>query len=238
MKKILIALLLFSTSATSQETLPKEKKISYRKRMDALAEGQINQLKGGVLLVRLQTKKNSLEALRKHGNYEKANLIEKKQAAYNLSIVKAFRTNFDFCPTYFFFSDYSTNVIDDQIDKVVFLNDSLFADTTIKFNNKAIFTAEFGTIEQDTAKYLSHYSYEPNANMSLKRVSNYYGGSNMGFGALIIKSDKFIQLSNPFPYYVRTFDSLPIEKSAKKVVSLMNIKLSEFYNSKNKVLEK
>jgi hypothetical protein len=52
----------------------------------------------------------------------------------------------------------------------------------------------------------------------------------MGFGALVIKSDQFIQLKKPFPYYVRTFDSLPIKRSPKTVVKKMNKKLHRFYN--------
>lgn len=150
-----------------------------------------------------------------------------------MSIISAFKANFNFCPTYFFFSGSSTNIRERQFDKVVFLNDSLLPDTTLKFNNTSFLTAEFGTIEQDTAKYFSHYSYEPNARLSVKRVENYYGGPNMGFAALIINSDKFVQLRRPFPYYVRTFESLPIERSVNKAVRKMNKKLYKYYKQKN-----
>lgn len=222
-----------STIDITQKTVTKEKKGSFRKQMRVLAKEQIIQLKEGALLVRLQTKKNSINALRKIGKGELADEIEAQQRNYNLKIISAFKNNFDFCPTYFFFSDYSQNILERQFDKVMFLSDSLHTDTTIKFNKGHFLTAEFGTIEQDTAKYFSHYSYESDQNGSSKPVSNYYGGSNIGFGALIIKSDQLIQLRRPFPYYVRTFDSLPIKRRLDKTVGKMNKKLHQFYDRRN-----
>ena len=196
MTKIFIGLIFLFTTAIgfAQETIPRKKRVSHRKQNHILAEEQINQLKEGALLIRLKTKSNSILALRKMGKDKLADKVAQKQADYNLNIVIAFKTTFNFCPTYFFFSDYSKEVREKRFDQVVFLNNNLLADSTIKFDNKYFLTAEFGTIEQDTAKYFSHYSYEPDSSLSLKRVSNYYGGPDLGFGALIIKSDKFIQL--------------------------------------------
>lgn len=223
-----------SPTDTIQKTATKEKKISFRKQMRVLTKEQINQLKSGALFVRLQTKKNSITALRKIGREKIADKMEREQKNYNLKIVSAFKTNFNFCPTYFFFSDYSQNIREKQFDKVIFLTDSLLPDTTIKFKESNFLTAEFGTIEQDTAKYFSHNSYESDGNWSLKRVESYYGGPNTGFGALIIKSDQLIQLRGPFPYYVRTFDSLPIKRSQNITVKKMNKKLYKYYDKRKK----
>ena len=95
------------------------------------------------------------------------------------------------------------------IDKVVFLNDSLKPDSSIKFVNKTFLVAEFGRLEQDTAKHFSHYTYEHDENFSVKQVSHYYGGPNSGLDGLIISSDQLIQLRHPFPYFVRTLDPMP-----------------------------
>lgn len=235
MNKILLGLLLLFVSATvlSQETQPGKKRVSHRKQLRTLSYEQINQLKDGALLIRLITKTNSIIALRKQQNNKLADRLEKKQAEYNLRIINAFKANFTFCPTYFFSSEYSSNVGERQFDKVVFLNENLLADTSIKFDNKDFLTAEFGMIEQDTAKHFSHYSYLRDSTGRLEKVGSYYGGPDMGFGALIIKSDKFIQLKRPFPYYVRTFDSLPIKRSPNKVVRKMNKKLHKFYKHQN-----
>lgn len=223
-----------SSQDTAQKTTTKGKNIGFRKQKRILAKKQINQLKDGSLLVRLQTKENSIAALRKIGKDKLAVKVETKQRNYNIGIISAFKTNFNFCPTYFFFSDYSQNIIERQVYKVAFLSDSLLADNTIKFNNQKFLTAEFGTIEQDTAEYFSHSSYESDGNGSLKRVENYHGRPHMDFAALTIKSDQLIQLRRPFKYYTRTFDKLPIKRSLNKTVKRMNKKLNKFYNKINK----
>ena len=141
--------------------------------------------------------------------------------------------NFNFCPTYFFYSDYSKNVMEGQLDKVIFLSDSLQADSTIKINKPNYLTAEFGIIERDTLQYFSHHDYEPGGNWHLHKVKKYQGGTNMGFEALLIKNNKLFQLTHPFPFYVRTFNSLPIKRSLKRTVKKMNKKLFKFYKKTN-----
>lgn len=219
---------------TIEKTDTKENRISFRKQKRLPATKEINQLKDGALLVRLRTKRNSITALRKIGKDKLAEKIETKQRRYNLKIVAAFKINFNFCPTYFYFSDYSQNVSERKFDKVIFLSDSLLPDTTIKFNQSHFLTAEFGAIEPDTAKYFSHYSYEPDGNWNLEQVSNYYCEPKVSSAALVIKSNRFVQLRRPFPYYVRTYDSLPIKRSPNKTVKRMNKKLCKFYNRWNR----
>ena len=70
----------------------------------------------------------------------------------------------------------------------------------------------------------------------LERRTRYNNsGTNMGFGALVIKNDQFIQLTRPFPYYVRTFDSFPFKRKPEEVIKKLNRKLHLFYYSvKNK----
>jgi hypothetical protein len=234
MKSIITFLLLvFAISiGFAQETESKENKTSFRAQQRALSKERISTLKDGALLVRLFTKKNSIAALKKIGKPEKAEKLEKEQAAYNQRIVSAFKANFNFCPTYFFFSDYSTAIAEKQFDKAVFLNDSLLPDTNIKFNSTKFLTAEFGYVEQDTAKYFSYYSFEPNANIDESRVKNYYGGSDASFAALVIHTDKFEQISRPFPYYVRTYRSMCSARRAKKTVRFMNQNLHSYYKKK------
>jgi hypothetical protein len=233
---ILAGLFVFCISFTgiAQNTQTGKKNRSSGNQFKILSREQINQLKNGALLVRLKTNNNSIAALRKIGKIKQADEMQKKQAAYNLKIIRAFRKNFDFCSVYFFFSNYSTNISERLFNKVIFLNDSLVPDTSIKFTYKTFLTAEFGIIEEDTAKYYSYASFESDSSEGRHLVSHYYGGTEMGFGALLIKSDKFIQLRRPFPYYVRTFDSLPVERSTDEVVKMMNKDLHTFYKQNNK----
>jgi len=231
MNKIIIGLWLFliSSISISQVINEKKEKRNFRKHLKIQVKEQISQIHDGALLVRLKTKKNSIEALRKIEKNTLADKIEKKQAKRNKAIISAFQKRFDFCPTFFFFSDYSQSIKEKKFDKVLFLNSNLQLDSTIKFDKKTFLTAEFGTIEPDTAKYFSYYSLEPDGNWSVKKIKNYYGGSSLVFDALLIKSDIFIQLRRPFPYYARTFDSF----HPKRVVKRMNRKLRRFYKQKN-----
>ena len=217
-------------TTTFQKTSGNERKIGLRKQRHMLAKEQITQLKEGALLVRLQTKRNSIEALRKKGRVKLAEKIETRQRNYNLEIVAAFKTNFKFCPTYFFYSHYTNEIREKRFDQVIFLTDSLTTDSAIKFNYRNFLTAEFGISEQDTAIYFSHYNYESDGNWSVRRVEKFYCTSNINFGALIIKSDQFIQLKKPFPVYVRTFDTLPIKRSPKRTVKIFNRRLKMFYD--------
>lgn len=172
-------------------------------------------------------------ALRKMGKNKSADKLQSIQNDFNISIIIAFREYFNFCPVYFFFSDYSKYVKEKKFEKVVFLNNNLEPDSGIRFTGKSFLTAEFGITEADTSKNFAGYYYVKNKN-GVERKAKYYGGTNMGFGALIIMSDELVQLSRPFPYYIRTFDSLWLfERSTGTVVKKLNKKLNKFYNKVN-----
>ncbi len=233
MSKYITALLIlmFAFTANANDAAG-NKKNGNRKQQIISAKDQIGRLKGGALLVRMHTRGNSITALRKSGKDKMADELEAHQREYNHGIIKAFDAEFNFCPVYFFYSNHSESVMNEQFDDVVFLNAHLLPDTTITFAARTFLTAEFGTTESDTAKRFSHYSYKPGSNSNPNRVENYYGSSKMGVSALIIKSEQFVQLKRPFPYYVRIFESLPFERRTEKAVRKMNRKLHRFY-SKN-----
>ena len=109
----------------------------------SISQTQIIQLKESVLLVRLHTKKASIKALREIGKNYDADIVEKKQFAENIRIIKAFRHYYNFCDVYFFFSEYSNNIINKEFDKVIFINDSLIDDTAINPDLSSFFIAEF-----------------------------------------------------------------------------------------------
>ncbi|MGB6035701.1 MAG: hypothetical protein WBG42_05505 [Cryomorphaceae bacterium] len=66
--------------------------------------------------------------------------------------------------------------------------------------------AEFANLKPDTARYYIGDRIEPDPNGGLRRVKR-YGDSDIGadFRALVIKDRNFVQLRDPFPYYVRSF---------------------------------
>jgi len=197
--------------------------------LEQLMQEKIRVLKNGALLVRLQTKENSITALRKAGNETQAKQVEDKQMAYNKDIIAAFRSEFHFCPVYFFTSNYSENLMAGNVGEVVFVNDKLVPDPSIKVTQPDFLTAEFGTLDADTAAYYESQYYEY-GNKDIGKSDSYYGGANMGFDALRIMNSRLVQLKKPFPYYVRTYESLPVARKISKAVAKMNKQLNEYYS--------
>jgi hypothetical protein len=192
---------------------------------------QIYKIKEGVLLVRLQTRQNSIQSL-KQGNMPKmAARVEQEQKEYNKLIIAAFRKNFNFCPVYFFNSIYSDAVLAKQFNSVVFFNDSLLPDSSIKPKTDKFLAAEFGTMQQDTTTYVEG-SYIYHGANGPERKTRYRGGNNTQISSLIIMSEQLVQLSAPFPYYERVFETLPDAKKLSNTVIKMNDKLNAFYNSR------
>ncbi|MFK8037860.1 MAG: hypothetical protein AB8B74_06190 [Crocinitomicaceae bacterium] len=195
-----------------------------------ISQYYINYLRKGVLLVRLQTKSRKIAILERAGNLAAADKVRNDQIKTNKSIIKAFKDGFSFCPVYFFYSHDSKHVKSYQLDSVDFLNEYLEIDGSIQPPNQFL-TAEFGLIQEDTAQNFEGYSrdYKKDSIKGLYPNKQYASGTNMSFGALIIKSDQFIQLPRPFPYYARNLATLPIlRRSHYKVVTVMNNKLFAF----------
>lgn len=183
---------------------------------------------------------------------EKAEKVRSNQEYENKSIVSAFRKNFDFCPVQFFFSNHSVDAKNRRFDSI-FLNDNLQFDPSVKLDTNIQFmVADFSSIEKDTAKYLSHYSYETVGEDVPKKVSSYYTSSTeFDFDALRIMDHNFVQLNKPFPYYTaiitkrnkRSKEEMSIKKpphlglfivAYDQMVIDMNRKLEKYYKRKNK----
>ena len=195
-----------------------------------IATYYINYLKTGALYVRLFTKSRKIAILKNAGNIAAAEKVKNDQFKTNLSIVAAFRSAFTFCQVYFFYSDDSKYILSEEIDSIKFLNDSLEYTPHIK-PIKQFLVAEFSIVREDTAKNFAGYSidYQKDSTNTLYQNKQYAGGTNMSFGALVIKSPQLVQLSKPFPYYTRNLATLPfVRRSHFRVVTIMNSKLNDF----------
>lgn len=179
---------------------PKEK-ASYRRLKRQASKSQIQQLKDGVLLVRLKTLHKSIDALKKQGRPAKAARLKLRQAEENDAIMQAFKMNYDFSDLYFFYSQHSNKVKEGNWG-TYFLDDKF--EETVSFSpNKGqkVFTAELTNLEADTTKYFRHYRSRVAAPDSLRPL--FYGSPDFNFEAFVIKDQSFIQLNKPFPYYQR-----------------------------------
>ena len=95
MKNIIIILLLILPFSFFSQNQKKQEAIE-------IAQNQIQQLKSGVLLVKLYNKKNVIAALETKGMASRANAVKDKQESLNKEIISSF-INFTFCEVYFFF---------------------------------------------------------------------------------------------------------------------------------------
>ncbi|MEL6651820.1 MAG: hypothetical protein AAFQ87_13540 [Bacteroidota bacterium] len=224
MKHYLLSIFLLISSFCFAQDRPASSNESYRKACKRHSAAQIKGLHNGVLLVRLQTKQSTIDALRERGKARQAVQVEADQKRYNQALVVAFQHSFDFCPVYFFYSHYTQVVKEGKLDSVEFLDENLLPTRDIPSEKSYFLVAEVTSVVGDTAKHFDHYYVEPTAN-GPERKAAYYGGNNFGFRALVMKSDQFIQLTRPFPYYERL-----LQKSMPTIVSGMNQNLHRFYD--------
>jgi hypothetical protein len=202
-----VTILLFPLIGLTQDT---EKPKNNRNARKELGKQQINQLQDGALLIRLQTRAKTIAKLEEKGQEERAKELKWKFLALNKNIIFGFKEEFDFCPVYFFKESDSKKIMDGDIERVIFVDEELLPDTAIKSELSGFLTAEFGAVQLDEE------------------------GQNTGFNALIIKDSQMNQLKKPFPFYVRTFDTIPTKKDLAKVVRKMNKRLHKFYRKMNK----
>lgn len=199
----------------------------------ATANRQIRDLKAGALLFRLPQNKVAIQAARDSGFVLTAARMERQLHERNIEIIAHMRKYFTFCDVYFIYADQSEKVLAHEWKEIDFLSDSLKVDKSIHLPDVPIFTAELTLLRADTARIATGEVMRHNNEGDLKNVQTYTSSPDPMFEALIIKSDQFVQLHKPFPYYSRTFNSLPFRRSMKKVVKIMDENLEAFLKRTN-----
>lgn len=147
-------------------------------KVDAVEKGYyINQLHQGILLVRLRDYQQMITALRSRGQRRQAEKLRNEQKFKNNRIVRAFRNGFDFCPVYFFYSSDSKSIREGQLDSLI-LDWELIPVEQSVYEGKPFLVAEFAEVQPPS--------------------------NGAGLPALIVLNDQLVQLTDPFPYYIRT----------------------------------
>jgi hypothetical protein len=198
------------------------------------ARQQIKDLKGGTLLVRLMTSEKKIKALQDAGYPDKAEAAKAEQAEINKGIAEAFQENFNFCRVFFFYS-YASEEVKQLQFKGNLLGYDLKPVAVVDPPVVSFFVAEFGDLQQTDEKYRENESFRETDSGGKEAQTTYYGSPDMGLPALLIRDRNFVQLRDPFPYYVRTFESLsPVKRTAEKSVKKLNGKLQDYYQSTSK----
>lgn len=207
MKKLLIILfcLLFDLHhAQCQESSDAEN----LKNPKLLAEQQINNLKDGVLMVRLDTREAQLNSLKRSGNHQAYLQFKEKVDSTNLVIINSFKNLYDFSRVVFFTSDQTLRVQMGFWDGA-FVNDSLEIDSSISIEpGTPIFVCDLGPVR-------------------LPAFENSTPG-------IVIMDIELNPLEKPFPFFVKQYKGVPgLERIEPEMIQMMNKRLNDFYKKSN-----
>lgn len=173
----------------------------------AQAKFHINNLKKGVVLVRLHTQENKIKHYLKYDNRKAAMNVQREQTEKNKKIFLAFKGYFDFTEVYFFYSHHSERVKERDFDAGFFLNDQMEEDPTVQLRDTDnVYVIDVGDVFFDS-----------------------FGTHMKG---MVVMTTDFKPLEKPFPYYVRKRAGLKIlERSNAELVEKLNEELHAYYNS-------
>jgi hypothetical protein len=200
---IIVTIILQSFCSFGQvENRTRSKDINAHEKKVAISNGQ--KLKSSIVLFRIETKQKEIDYYRKYNNLKAAKALEEKTFKTNKIILDAVRASFNICPVYFFDGEYSRDILDGNLEKIVFLSDSLTKDSTIKIPlDKSFFIAEYAfTRGQYIQTYVEDYIAANEADSTINK-DLYYENTTTKLNAFILMDHKFKPLTAPFPYYMK-----------------------------------
>tara|TARA_Y100000766_G_C18905620_1_gene605639 strand:- start:1969 stop:2535 length:567 start_codon:yes stop_codon:yes gene_type:complete len=170
-----------------------------------LAQNLIQNLPQSTIIVRLQTNEHIINYHREQGHHHLANKEKIKQTKKNREIIKTFTEDWDFCPVYFFYSNYSKEIINKNFEHV--------------FKNNEDY----------------NLSNEEKTKLKKDIIIMYFGQTQgkLKFDALVLNDSKIQQLKKPYPKFIRTYKGLGfLKRNTKKIVRILNQKISWHYDNK------
>lgn len=213
----IILVIFFAAQSFSQSKVLRETK----------AKRNIELLKDGVLLVRLQSKQKTIEILKEKGYPKKAKYFRERQLKDNKEIARSFN-NMDFCKVYFFYSHDSDLLLNGLFDSISFLNEKL---DTILLKLDTFFIADIGELNQTAKLDTTNQTLDKEKIKGNKRKKSYSGGTKLSFKSLYIRDMDFNVLTKPFPFYQR-YHPIPLTVlTNEEVVLKLNDRLKDFYKS-------
>jgi hypothetical protein len=229
MKKtlLLFTFILFASVGMSQNATIRQNS-EFRQTMQNKAREDVQKLKDGVVLVRIHGRTQEIAYHREHDRMAVADRIEKQTRAFNQDLITAFRKHYKFCPVYFFEDTFSTCFTTGRLSEVIFYNDSLQPDSSIRFNNNNYFFMEIGFTEGDTTKFRNEYMITSN-DQGTHRETRMYSEENLHLLAFVIRDKNFVMLHEPFPYYERLYKKQPKAWKLRKKIFNWNRRITNYY---------
>lgn len=182
--RILISILFLFVAATSFAQESEEYK---NDRLKSLA--QIQELRDGALVLRLNLHKKNADLYRQAGNIKLADRLEKELREQNELLALTFLDeSFNFCKVYVIDASNYGRVVNGE-ESGYFLNRFLKVDSTIKLTEKNVFFIEVGNVYEVVRKEGSFVQSEVSSTPVIQN-------------ALVMKDKYMNQLIKPFPFNV------------------------------------
>lgn len=165
-------------------------KLEQKQKSLEIAKSQLQALKNGFLLVRLDDKKTEIDYYLKHNNIDEANKIQAQQDKIDEQIRLAFEKYFTMCPVYYFKMSDTRNLLEEKYDAVQVYDAQGQLTTNVDLTSGNFFIAEFGVANQDEV-----------TNDEAVNDGEYM--ERMAVSALVIRQNNMLELRDPFPYFVK-----------------------------------
>jgi hypothetical protein len=201
LNRILLILILFlwnGVFAQDQRSSDKDYQNSeefkkFRRRSIKVSSWQIQNLKFGAIVIRLQNDQRKVDGYLKIGDKKSAALVQAESQYRNRSIISAALSQLDFCKVYFMFSQNSDSLLAGK-------RNNIFIDSTLKVQQNIIMNEKFYVILEEDFLYQTSIGFvkEDSAKYAVER------GYTNGSKPFIFKNKYGHQLKNPFPFKCST----------------------------------
>lgn len=205
MKTLIFLLLIVKgfVGISQNATVKKFRKLKHTE-IDEARKHIVRMEQDSVLLVRIHSRTKQIAYYEKYGNVKAANKLKKSTDKKNMRLINAFRSNFRFCEVYFFEDTFSRYILENRLSEIRFYSDSLTIDTSIHLSTTKFYIAEIGETENNKEGYRSENRIVVGENGAERRTEQ-YGDYKLNVTALLIRDNRFNQLQDSFPYYVKMF---------------------------------
>jgi len=163
---------------------------------------QAQELRTGVLLVRLKSMNSTIRALEGYGRYAEAQAVRTSAEKENREVINGFRA-LSFCKVLYFYDYHSNFIRSGELDTIL-LNDKLEPVSPDSITGK-IFVAEFGEYASPEKSYHVKHDYQYLKDNDISPDSSAawitYGHKGLGIGGLVMMDQQFEPLQKPFPVF-------------------------------------
>lgn len=212
----------FSLAQTGSSKVPeyhnKEQFKNFKKRSNIVSAWQIQNLRFGAMIVRLQNNQRKVDALKKAGQLELANEVIASTQFYNKLMMGVYAKELKFCKVYFIYAQLSDSLLNGARTGI-FLDSTLNVNPSISMienfyviaEKDYVYSSSIGFVKEDTARFIKET------------------GNRTIDVAVVLKNKYGHQLKSPFPTFVkRAFLKSSSEYVAKETIQVSPNVFKEF----------